>query len=159
LREDEFVNIEEVEGGVTLVTPTQLGSAVFASSMNPEDSLLVLSDLNKARKQFVLENELHMVYQVTPLNSLNGAIDWMRYLSLWESLSVDQQRVGELVGVSERFITLSHHGRRRRNNDSQQKSLRIHRRFYTALILHELVNEVIILESSTGGSVGVAPGL
>ena len=81
-------------------------------------------------------------YQVTPINALYDNLDWVRYLNIWESLSSDLQRVGELVGVSERFITLSHQGRRRRNNDNQRRSLQIHKRFYTALILHDLVNEV-----------------
>ena len=64
---DEFIlrtQSEEGSSSYDLLTPTQLGNAVFASSMNPDESLTILCDLNKARKQFVLENELHMVYQV-----------------------------------------------------------------------------------------------
>ena len=87
---------------------------------------------------------LFTLIQVTPINSYSDSIDWMRYLSLWESLSSDQQRVGELIGVSERFITLSHQGRKRRNTDDQQRLLQIHHRFYTALMLHDLVNEVCL---------------
>lgn len=64
LQGDEFIRITKSENDGELLTPTQLGTAVFASSMNPDDSLTILCDLNKARKQFVLENELHMVYQV-----------------------------------------------------------------------------------------------
>lgn len=65
LAENEFITVSgEGEGKERVLAATQLGTAVFASSMNPEDSLTILDDLNKARKQFVLENELHMVYQV-----------------------------------------------------------------------------------------------
>ena len=31
-------------------------------------------------------------------------MDWMNYLTLWDSLSPDVKRVGELVGVEERFL-------------------------------------------------------
>ena len=93
---------------------------------------------------FMLSYFISFLIQVTPINSYSDSIDWMRYLSLWESLSSDQQRVGELVGVSERFITLSHQGRKRRNTDDQQRLLQIHHRFYTALMLHDLVNEVCL---------------
>jgi len=43
---------------------TQLGSAVLASSISPDEGLLVFSELQKARQCFVLENELHIIYQV-----------------------------------------------------------------------------------------------
>ena len=37
-------------------------------------------------------------------------LDWMHYLSLWESLSPDMKRVGELVGVEERFLVRAMRG-------------------------------------------------
>lgn len=44
--------------------PTQLGSAVVASGLSPDEGLTVFTELQKARKCFVLENELHTVYLV-----------------------------------------------------------------------------------------------
>jgi len=44
--------------------PTQLGMATVASSLSPYDALWVFSELSKARKNFALENELHLLYQV-----------------------------------------------------------------------------------------------
>ena len=44
--------------------PTQLGSACLASSLSPDEALIVFRELLKARKNFVLENELHLIYQV-----------------------------------------------------------------------------------------------
>lgn len=54
-------------------TPTQLGSAVVASGLSPDEGLTVFTELQKARKCFVLENELHTVYlvriyKISPLN-------------------------------------------------------------------------------------------
>lgn len=44
--------------------PTQLGLAVLSSSISPDEGLVVFSELRKARQCFVLENELHIIYQV-----------------------------------------------------------------------------------------------
>ncbi|KAJ8314723.1 hypothetical protein KUTeg_006873 [Tegillarca granosa] len=44
--------------------PTQLGSAVLASSLSPDEGLKVFAELSKARQCFVLENELHIIYLV-----------------------------------------------------------------------------------------------
>lgn len=43
---------------------TQLGMATVASSLGPDEALLVFSELQKARRAFVLQNELHIIYQV-----------------------------------------------------------------------------------------------
>ena len=45
--------------------PTQLGLGCLASSLSPDEALIVFSELQKARKCFVLENELHIIYQVS----------------------------------------------------------------------------------------------
>lgn len=44
--------------------PTQLGSAIFTSSFSPDEGLLIFAELNKARKAFVLDSDLHIVYLV-----------------------------------------------------------------------------------------------
>ena len=44
--------------------PTQLGLGCLTSSLSPDEALLVFTELQKARKSFVLENELHIIYQV-----------------------------------------------------------------------------------------------
>jgi len=44
---------------------TQLGQATVASALSPEEALVVFRELRKARRSFVLENELHIIYLVT----------------------------------------------------------------------------------------------
>ena len=44
--------------------PSQLGAAVLASALSPDEGLTVFAELQKARRNFVLENELHIIYQV-----------------------------------------------------------------------------------------------
>ena len=48
----------------TKYIPTQLGLGCLASSLSPDEALTVFTELQKARKCFVLENELHIIYQV-----------------------------------------------------------------------------------------------
>ena len=44
---------------------TQLGRATVASALSPDEALVVFSELRKARRSFVLENELHIIYLVS----------------------------------------------------------------------------------------------
>lgn len=39
-----------------------------------------------------------------------GNLDWLHVLSLWEQLPTDMRRVGELVGVEDRFIVRAMRG-------------------------------------------------
>lgn len=98
------------------------------------------SELQKARQSFVLETELHAIYIVTPFSVCYQIqeINWLLYLDLWEKLSVPMQRVGELVGIRELFLVKAMRGNTSRLDE---RSLQIHKRFYTALALQELVNE------------------
>lgn len=75
-----------------------------------------------------------------------SSLDWYQYYCLWESLSVGMKRVAELVGVQESFIARAIRGRILTKTEAQMRSLAIHRRFYTSLILHDLVHEVPLPE-------------
>jgi hypothetical protein len=44
--------------------PTQLALAVISSSINPDDGLKLVVELNKAQRNLCLENDLHLVYLV-----------------------------------------------------------------------------------------------
>ena len=127
----------------TKYIPTQLGLGCLASSLSPDEALTVFTELQKARKCFVLENELHIIYQVlthlyffyyhyfnifdksnhfnnclfmfilvVPIYAAVGwpNLDFMNYLTIWESLPNDAKRVGELVGIEERFLVRAMRG-------------------------------------------------
>ncbi|XP_076643351.1 DNA polymerase theta [Halictus rubicundus] len=138
LIDNEFLLLQKTEEEHRWVA-TAFGKACLAASIPPKDGLFLLEELQKARRCFVLDTELHVVYLVTPLSSGNqiGRIDWMTFLELWKMLSESERRVGQLVGVEERFLTSAIKGIVRPG-----KSLSIHKRFYTALALHDLVREV-----------------
>lgn len=111
-----------------------------------QKGLLIFSELQKALQCFVLANELHVIYQITPINIcdywINSAshIDWNLYYSMAQDFSPDFKRVSDLVGVRQSFILKMIKGSSISNCDS--KLLKIHLRFYTALILNDLVSEV-----------------
>jgi DNA polymerase theta len=69
-------------------------------------------------------------------------IDWLHYLTIWEELNERQKRIGEAVGVEERFLIRAMKGTVTTTAPRQSRQMAIHRRFYTTLALHELMNEV-----------------
>ncbi|GBM88685.1 DNA polymerase theta, partial [Araneus ventricosus] len=59
-----FKNEETVNDSCEIsYKPTQLGLAILASGFSPDDALRVLKELQLARRCFVLENDLHILYE------------------------------------------------------------------------------------------------
>ncbi|XP_063533002.1 DNA polymerase theta [Cydia strobilella] len=145
LKKFELVRLQNEEDDIQYVA-TPLGKACLSSSMAPNDGLSLFCELQKARQCLVLETDLHLIYLVTPysVSSQWADIDWLHLLTLWESLTKAMKRVGELVGVQESFIIRCLRGANKFNN--AYNKLNIHKRFYTALALQDLVNEVPLSE-------------
>lgn len=102
-------------------------SAFFlASSMPPTDGLILFAELQKCRRCFVLESELHAVYLVTPYSVCYQLqdLDWLFFLDLWENLTPAMKKVGELVGVKESFLVRAMRGQ----NKLDYKLTQIHKR-------------------------------
>ncbi|XP_017968668.1 DNA polymerase theta isoform X1 [Drosophila navojoa] len=143
LLEYEFIRMQtDEETDIQNYVATRLGAACLASSMPPTDGLLLFAELQKSRRCFVLESELHAVYLVTPYSVCYQLqdVDWLLYLDMWEKLSPAMKKVGELVGVKEAFLVRAMRGQAKLD----YKLMQIHKRFYTALALQELVNETPI---------------
>ncbi|XP_055612161.1 DNA polymerase theta [Uranotaenia lowii] len=146
LLEYEFIRVQadaDGDGEALILCATQLGKACLAASMPPRDGFLLFSELQKSRQCFVLETELHAIYLVTPYSVAYQwqNINWMSYLERWEKLSAAEKRVGDLVGIREAFLVKAIRGK-----VDDHQALQIHKRFYTALALQELVNEVPLSE-------------
>uniref|UniRef100_A0A182JNC4 DNA polymerase theta n=1 Tax=Anopheles christyi TaxID=43041 RepID=A0A182JNC4_9DIPT len=124
----------------TILSATRLGHACLSASLPPKDGFLLFSELQRARQCFVLESELHAIYLVTPYSVAYQwqQIDWMDFLDLWEKLPSASKRVGELVGVKESFMVRAMRGAA----NLDYRTLQVHKRFYTALALLDLVREV-----------------
>uniref|UniRef100_A0A669B6A6 DNA polymerase theta n=1 Tax=Oreochromis niloticus TaxID=8128 RepID=A0A669B6A6_ORENI len=141
LMENEFINIQK-DGQDERYCPTQLGAATLSSSLSPPEALGIFADLQRAMKGFVLENDLHILYLITPLYAEWTTIDWYQFFCLWEQLSSSMKRVAELVGVQEGFLARSVSGKLVAKTEKQHRQMAIHKRFFTTLVLQDLVNEV-----------------
>ncbi|XP_063289565.1 DNA polymerase theta [Pelobates fuscus] len=145
LLKNEFIQtLEEDREGrkVEVYRPTKLGSATLSSSLSPYEALGIFADLQRAMKGFVLENDLHILYLVTPVYEEWTTIDWYQFFCLWEKLPVSMKRVAELVGVEEGFLARSVKGKISAKNDRQHRQMAIHKRFFTSLVLLDLISEV-----------------
>lgn len=152
-----------------IYSTTPLGRAAFGSSLSPEESMIVLEDLARAREGFVLASDLHLLYEVTPIN-VDIEPDWELYYQRFMELSSLDQAVGNRVGVMEPFLMRMAHGapimqlrdkssrngksprdkssrsfansRSKNTGHPTEQTLRVCRRFYVALMLGRLVEEV-----------------
>lgn len=70
------------------------------------------------------------------------SLDWYQYLRIFERLPANMRRVADLVGVEEGFLARAVRGRVLTRTEQQRQSLAVHRRFYAALALQDLVHEV-----------------
>uniref|UniRef100_UPI003AAA2B9C DNA polymerase theta n=1 Tax=Centroberyx gerrardi TaxID=166262 RepID=UPI003AAA2B9C len=141
LMENEFISIQK-DGQEERYCPTHLGAATLSSSLSPPEALGIFADLQRAMKGFVLENDLHTLYLITPVYAEWTTIDWYQFFCLWEQLSSSMKRVAELVGVQEGFLARSVSGKLVAKTEKQRRQMAIHKRFFTTLVLQDLVNEV-----------------
>ncbi|XP_076724398.2 DNA polymerase theta isoform X3 [Callospermophilus lateralis] len=148
LLENEFIQITEDSDGTEgkVYRPTHLGSATLSSSLSPTDTLDIFADLQRAMKGFVLENDLHIVYLVTPMFEDWTTIDWYRFFCLWEKLPTSMKRVAELVGVEEGFLARCVKGKVEARTERQHRQMAIHKRFFTSLVLLDLISEIPLKE-------------
>ncbi|KAM6940638.1 DNA polymerase theta [Xenentodon cancila] len=141
LMQNEFISIQK-NGQDERYCPTQLGAATLSSSLSPPEALGIFADLQRAMKGFVLENDLHVLYLITPLYAEWTTIDWYQFFCLWEQLPSSMKRVAELVGVQEGFLARSVSGKLVAKTEKQHRQMAVHKRFFTTLVLQDLVSEV-----------------
>ncbi|XP_058272098.1 DNA polymerase theta isoform X2 [Hemibagrus wyckioides] len=140
LMDNEFIHIQK-EGDEEKYCPSHLGSATLSSSLSPPEALGIFADLQRAMKGFVLENDLHILYQITPVYVDWTTIDWYQFFCLWEQLPSAMKRVAEMVGIQEGFLARSVGGKLIAKTEKQRRQMAIHKRFFTTLVLFDLVNE------------------
>ena len=71
-----------------VLAATQLGGAVVASALSPDEGLAVFAELQKARRCFVLENELHTIYLVRTMLSLETQVESDSCLLLFNDIKI-----------------------------------------------------------------------
>ncbi|KAJ3019598.1 hypothetical protein HKX48_001963 [Thoreauomyces humboldtii] len=121
---------------------TRLGRAAVYSSLSPEEALTVYEELQRAGSCFALNEELHTVYLVTPVYMDEKLVNWTKYLEHYMAMMGDPRRknVADLLRIDEQHLMRAHmkHGWA---PDFHVESRPVHKRFYIAMILYDLVQE------------------
>lgn len=124
---------------------TPFGLATFKSAFSIDEASFVSQELSKAQRDgLVLTDELHLCYLVTPINS-SLEVNWSALHTQMRSFDEHKRRIMTLVGLDEGLVfhkAMSGMNYGQQNKDGE----RIAKRFYNALILCQLINEVPIHE-------------
>ncbi|NXD85521.1 HELQ Helicase, partial [Halcyon senegalensis] len=123
------------------LTITPLGKATYKGSIDLAYCNLLYRELKKGLEGLVLESNLHLLYLTTPYDmTSNCTPDWMIYLRQFNQLSAAEQKVVDILGVPESFITKKASGQAiRKNVDSA-----VVNRLYLSFVLYTLLKETNI---------------
>ena len=140
LEEHDFV---QWNSSKAVFTATKLGVATFSSALSPDEGLVVKDEIDRARDSFNLNNELHLVYHLTPV--FHGIEpEWKSFYWLWSKLSKNMADVARTLEIEERYLfTASTKPPARQSRD--RKAMR-HRRFFVALMLYDLIHEYTLYD-------------
>lgn len=78
---------------------TQLGKAVVASSLEPEDGAFVHRELQRALRAFVMDGEMHLLYTFTPVQDFAVNVNWQVFRNEMEALDDSGLRVLSFLGL------------------------------------------------------------
>ena len=121
---------------------TGLGLATFQSSLPPRDAYRVAEDLLQARKHFILESDLHLLYQVTPVtgNPPLSQSAWEAYPEHLNGLSECDRKVASHVGIEEQVARRIARRPPKFGAPETEEILR-YKRFFSSMMLSWLVQE------------------
>ncbi|OAA43214.1 helicase and polymerase containing protein tebichi [Metarhizium rileyi] len=145
-------SIEELESMGLIVpdstanyAPTQLGKAIVASAIDPDDGVFVHKELVKALRAFVMDGEMHILYVFTPVQEFGAPVNWQVFRNEMESLDESSLRVLQFLGIKPTSILRLAQGAILKETTLEEKQMaRVYRRFYLAMQLRDLCNEVPI---------------
>ncbi|KAF7559769.1 hypothetical protein G7046_g4365 [Stylonectria norvegica] len=124
---------------------TQLGNAIVSSAIDPDDGVFVHKELSRALRAFVMDGEMHILYTFTPVQEFGLVVNWQVFRNEMEGLDESGLRVLSLLGIKPTTILKLAQGATFRETTQEEKEqARVHRRFYLALQLRDLCNEVPI---------------
>ncbi|VUC28397.1 unnamed protein product [Clonostachys rosea] len=143
----EFVVKDEYEG----YTATQLGKAVVASALDPDDGVFIHEELSRALKAFVMDGDMHILYTFTPVQDFAASVNWQVFRDEMGSLDDSGFRVLRILGIQPatiirlQVLPMFHQAQgatMKETTPEEKKQAKIYRRFYFALQLRDLCNEV-----------------
>ncbi|KAM0332357.1 hypothetical protein ACHAQA_002634 [Verticillium albo-atrum] len=137
----KFVTTDD-QGGFR---PTQLGKAIVASALDPDDGTFIHKELERALRAFVMDGEMHILYMFTPVQDYGTNINWQVFRNEMEALDDSGHRVLGFLGLKRAVINrLAQGGVLKESTSEEKEVVRVHRRFYMALQLRDLCNEMPI---------------
>lgn len=83
------------------------GRAVIDSGLSIDQGIFHMNELNLARQNICLKNELHLIYLVTPVylpNQLPEGISWAHYHKRFLRMDNDMRNVANMLGIEESYI-------------------------------------------------------
>ena len=86
---------------------SKLGNAILKSGLLPEEGLIIYLDLYKAQNWLVLQNELHLLYLLTPVSMPEINVDWNLYLKIFEKLNPIEQKILDKIGIEECHVAMA----------------------------------------------------
>ncbi|KAK8095452.1 DNA polymerase theta subunit [Apiospora kogelbergensis] len=124
---------------------TQLGKAVVASSLEPEDGAFVHRELQRALRAFVMDGEMHILYTFTPVQDFSITINWKVFRDELEGLDESGLRVLTFLSLKPTVVNRMAQGGKMKVCTPEEKELaRVYGRFYLALQLRDMCNEIPI---------------
>lgn len=139
LQDRGFVSI----GDFSNFEATQLGKAIVTSSLDPDDGVFIHNELKRALQAFVLDGEMHILYTLTPVQEMSVNINWKTYANEMENLDESGLRVLNFLGLKPTEINRMMRGGAMKTETTAEKEVaRIYHRFYLALQLRDLCNEM-----------------
>lgn len=124
--------------------PTQLGRAIVASAMDPDDGVFVHKELSRALRAFVMDDDMHILYAFTPVQDFAVGVDWQAFRNEMELLDESGLRVLSFVGIKPTAILRLARGAAQGEDARGRELAQVYRRFYLAFQLRDLCNEVPI---------------
>ncbi|KAF4594795.1 DNA polymerase theta subunit [Ophiocordyceps camponoti-floridani] len=125
--------------------PTQLGKAIVASGIDPDDGIFVHQELSRALQAFVMDGDMHILYVFTPVNDFGITVNWQVFRNEMEQLNESGLRVLGFLGIRPTAILrLAQGGLLKETTKEEKDRARVYRRFYLALQLRDLCNEMPI---------------
>ncbi|KAI1096206.1 P-loop containing nucleoside triphosphate hydrolase protein [Rostrohypoxylon terebratum] len=137
-----------------LYAPTQLGKAVVTSSLEPEDGSFIHREMQRALRAFVMDGEMQksysqgvvdILYTFTPVHDTSVTINWRVFRSEMEGLDDSGLRVMTFLGLKPTQVNRMAQGGNLKETTPEERDIaRVYRRFYLALQLRDLCNEMPI---------------
>lgn len=79
--------------------PTQLGRAIVASAVDPDDGIFIHEELKRALRAFVMDGEMHILYVFTPVQDFSITVNWQVFRNEMDGLDESGLRVLSFVGI------------------------------------------------------------